>query len=53
MKLLLVEDSERLRTTVQRGLAEAGFTVDAAADGVQANAFLDTYEYELLVQVGS
>lgn len=49
MKLLLVEDSERLRTTVQRGLAEAGFTVDAAADGVQANAFLDTYEYELLV----
>jgi two-component system copper resistance phosphate regulon response regulator CusR len=49
MKLLLVEDSERLRTTVQRGLRAAGFTVDAAADGVEARRFLDTYAYELVV----
>ena len=49
MKLLLVEDSERLRSTVQRGLNAAGFTVDAAADGAAAVAFLETYEYELLV----
>jgi two-component system copper resistance phosphate regulon response regulator CusR len=49
MKLLLVEDSERLRETVRRGLAASGFTVDAAADGMQALAFLDTYEYELVV----
>ena len=49
MKLLLVEDSERLRNTVQRGLRAAGFTVDVAADGVVARNFLDTYEYELVV----
>jgi two-component system copper resistance phosphate regulon response regulator CusR len=49
MKLLLVEDSERLRTMLQRGLAAAGFTVDAAADGAEARAFLATYEYELVV----
>jgi two-component system copper resistance phosphate regulon response regulator CusR len=49
MKLLLVEDSERLRTMLQHGLAAAGFTVDAAADGAEARAFLATYEYELVV----
>lgn len=49
MKLLLVEDSERLRVTLQRGLEAAGFTVDAAADGAAAQAFLGTYEYELMV----
>lgn len=49
MKLLLVEDSERLRNTVQRGLVAAGFTVDAAADGVIAQGFLRAYEYDLVV----
>lgn len=49
MKLLLVEDSERLRETVRRGLAASGFAVDAVADGAQALIFIDTYEYELVV----
>lgn len=49
MKLLLVEDSERLRTSLRRGLRAAGFTVDAAADGAEARGFLDTYDYELVV----
>ena len=49
MKLLLVEDSARLRATVQRGLRAAGFAVDAAADGAQAQRFLHTYEYDLVV----
>jgi two-component system copper resistance phosphate regulon response regulator CusR len=49
MNLLLVEDSERLRSMLQRGLTEAGFTVDAAVDGAQARGFLATYEYELVV----
>lgn len=48
MKLLLVEDSQRLRETLQHGLSAAGFTVDAAQDGVQAQHFLDTYEYDLV-----
>lgn len=49
MKLLLVEDSERLRQTLQHGLQGAGFLVDAAADGVLACNYLDAYEYELVV----
>lgn len=49
MKLLLVEDSERLRLTIQRGLIAAGFTVDAAADGVIANGFLHAYVYDLVI----
>ncbi|NUR22289.1 response regulator, partial [Frateuria sp.] len=49
MKLLLVEDSERLRGTLQHGLRGAGITVDAAADGVEAKGFLAGYDYELVV----
>ena len=49
MKLLLVEDSERLRGTLQHGLRGAGFTVDAAADGVEAKGFLASFDYELVV----
>src|SRR5690242_11020172 len=49
MKLLLVEDSERLRTTLQHGLRGAGFTVDAAADGIEAKGFLAGYDYDLVV----
>jgi two-component system copper resistance phosphate regulon response regulator CusR len=49
MKLLLVEDSERLRATLARGLRAAGFTVDAAADGVEATGYLATYGYDFVV----
>ncbi|HET8940857.1 MAG TPA: response regulator transcription factor [Rudaea sp.] len=49
MKLLLVEDSERLRLTVQRGLTAAGFTVDAAPDGAAAQGFLHAYAYDLVI----
>ena len=49
MKLLLVEDSARLRQTLQHGLQGAGFVVDVASDGVEACNFLDAYEYELVV----
>ncbi|MEO7067189.1 MAG: response regulator transcription factor [Rhodanobacter sp.] len=49
MKLLLVEDSERLRETLQRGLHGAGFTVDSAGDGVEACHFLATYDYDMVV----
>lgn len=49
MKLLLVEDSERLRQTLKHGLQGAGFTVDAAGDGVEAGGFLTSYDYDLVV----
>ena len=49
MKLLLVEDSERLRATLARGLSAEGFALDAAADGAQALGYLKSYEYDLMV----
>lgn len=49
MKLLLVEDSSRLRQTMRHGLEGAGFTVDAACDGIEACGFVDTYAYDLVV----
>src|SRR5262245_46727640 len=33
MRVLVVEDELRVRSFVERGLREAGFAVDAAADG--------------------
>ncbi|MFZ5492188.1 MAG: response regulator transcription factor [Pseudomonadota bacterium] len=47
MRLLLVEDAERLRAALREGLAGAGFEVDEAADGARALAFLDQYDYPL------
>lgn len=49
MKLLLVEDSARLRETLARGLRAAGFTVDAAQDGVEANGFLAAFQYDFVL----
>jgi DNA-binding response OmpR family regulator len=49
MKLLLVEDSERLRATLARGLRGAGFTVDVVGDGMEANGYLGAYAYDLVV----
>lgn len=49
MKLLLVEDSERLRAALSRGLRAAGFTVDIAGDGVEANGYLAGYDYDFVV----
>ncbi len=49
MKLLLVEDSARLRHTLARGLTATGFTVDTAEDGAVAQQFLATYGYDLMV----
>ncbi|TAN07651.1 MAG: response regulator transcription factor [Rhodanobacteraceae bacterium] len=49
MKILLVEDSQRLRTTLERGLRAAGFAVDAAADGIEATRYLAAYDYDHIV----
>jgi two-component system copper resistance phosphate regulon response regulator CusR len=49
MKLLLVEDSQRLRDTLARGLRAAGFTVDVAADGVEASGFLAGFDYDFVL----
>jgi len=49
MKLLLVEDSERLQRSLSTGLRKHGFTVDQAFDGEQALAYIATNQYDAIV----
>jgi len=49
MKLLLVEDSERLRDNLARGLRAEGFIVDVAGDGIEATGYLSGYGYDFVV----
>jgi DNA-binding response OmpR family regulator len=50
MRLLLVEDQERLRNWLQKGLQEADFVVDAIGDGKEAlwHAQANTYDVIIL-----
>ncbi|MFC4312558.1 heavy metal response regulator transcription factor [Steroidobacter flavus] len=49
MRLLIVEDEEKTRTYLCKGLKEAGFVVDAADDGVGGAHLMETQEYDLLI----
>jgi DNA-binding response OmpR family regulator len=49
MRLLLVEDSERLRRWVCRGLRDCGFSVDAAGDGTEGLHLAATGDYDVVV----
>lgn len=47
--ILLIEDEARLATSVQRGLAEEGFSVDLAADAAQGEDLALHNAYDLYV----
>ena len=49
MKILLVEDSERLQRSLSAGLQKIGFVVDQAYDGEQALACLAVNSYDAIV----
>lgn len=49
MKLLLVEDEERLCSVLAKGLQKLGYAVDKAYDGEEALLLLDVNDYDLLV----
>ncbi len=49
MRLLLVEDNERLSGFVATGLRAAGFTVDVVALAEEAQAALDTTRYDTVL----
>jgi DNA-binding response OmpR family regulator len=49
MRILLVEDDRQLRTSVARGLREAGWTVEEAADGDEAVAMAGAADYDCVV----
>jgi two-component system copper resistance phosphate regulon response regulator CusR len=49
MRLLLVEDSQRLRTTLVRALGRLGYAVDEARDGDEAMASVGVHPYDAIV----
>ena len=49
MKLLLVEDSERLQRSLSTGLKKLGFTLDQAFDGEQALAYIAVNQYDAII----
>ena len=49
MKILLAEDEQALRTIVAKRLKDAGYGIDAVPDGEEAIAYIDVYEYDLII----
>ncbi|HEX7123925.1 MAG TPA: response regulator transcription factor [Gemmatimonadaceae bacterium] len=49
MRILFVEDDRQLRTSVARGLREAGYTVDLATTGPQALSMVAAEPYDAIV----
>lgn len=49
MRLLIVEDSPTLADTLEASLTREGYSCDHAPDGRTATAFLDRYDYDLVV----
>lgn len=49
MRLLLVEDSERLQRSLSTGLKKHGFALDQAFDGEQALAYIAVNQYDAII----
>ena len=49
MRLLLVEDSARLRGSLGRGLGRAGYVVDSTGDGNEGLWFAESNQYDTIV----
>ena len=49
MKILLVDDSQRLLRSLGQGLRKLGYAVDLAADGEEGLALAETYDYHVIV----
>ena len=49
MRILVAEDYEPVRKSVCKGLEEAGFAVDQAADGAEAVALCETTQYDVII----
>ncbi len=49
MKLLLIEDSEKLQRSLQRGFRKLGFVIDAATDGEEGFWLATQNEYDVVL----
>lgn len=49
MKILLVEDEERLLESIREGLVHSGYVVDTAIDGEEGSFMAFTNDYDLII----
>ncbi|NTV29532.1 MAG: response regulator transcription factor, partial [Candidatus Omnitrophica bacterium] len=49
MRILIVEDEEKISEFLREGLEEEGFAVDVAADGEEGHFLATTNDYDLIV----
>jgi DNA-binding response OmpR family regulator len=49
MRILLIEDEQKVSALVKRGLTAERYAVDVAPDGVEGLEFAGTYPYDLIV----
>ena len=49
MRILVIEDERRVRSFLERGLVEAGFAVDVAADGETGSNLARVHPYDAIV----
>ena len=49
MKVLVIEDSNRLRKALKEGLSRSGFVVDLARDGDEGRQFIVANDYDVVV----
>jgi len=49
MRILLIEDSNRLQRSISMGLRESGYKVDATGDGTEGLWFIESNEYDVVI----
>lgn len=49
MRILLIEDEQRLSNTIKKGLVEEGFAVDQAYDGEEGQYLAESEDYDLII----
>lgn len=49
MRVLVVEDEQRIADFIEKGLTESGYAVDVAADGEDALAWSDVVDYDVII----
>jgi DNA-binding response OmpR family regulator len=49
VKILLVDDSQRLLRSLSQGLKRLGYAVDLAGDGEDGLALAEVYDYNVIV----
>jgi two-component system copper resistance phosphate regulon response regulator CusR len=49
MRILIVEDEQKVSALVNRGLTAERYAVDIAADGIEGFEFADAYPYDLII----